>query len=159
MVISHTRFITLLLLVCWATYVNTTHAQSITAPRVLDRDCSQWTAKKGYAHDYVEQRIGFRPPARNDWSNNLHRDELDAGDVVVLTALPGHVALVDEVDRDGSGAIKRLKVSDFNYRGKGSEAWQDKGCEVTTNFGKEQTRWIALKEVSGQWRAPRARRY
>lgn len=121
--------------------------------------CAQWIAKKGYAHDYAEQRTGFRPPAADKWSNNIHRDDLDVDDAVMLKNAPGHVALIDEVERDGTGKIKALKVSDFNYRAKSSEPWQDERCKVSANFGKASKRTVSIDEVAGQWRAPKARRY
>lgn len=121
--------------------------------------CAQWVAKRGYAHDYAEQRTGFRPPTADKWSNNVHRDDLDVDDAVMLKSMPGHVAMIDEVERDAAGKIKALKVSDFNYRAKSSEAWQDEKCKVSTNFGKASKRTITMGEVAGQWRAPKSRRY
>lgn len=121
--------------------------------------CAQWVAKRGYALDYAEQRTGFRPPTTDKWTNNVHRDDLDVDDVVVLKSMPGHVALIDEVERNAAGKITALKVSDFNYRAKSGEPWQDERCKVSANFGKATTRKVSISEVSGQWRAPKARRY
>ncbi len=133
---------------------------ALGASSALAQDpCAQWVSKKGYAHDYAEFRTGFRPPAIDKWTNNVHRDELDVDDAILLKSLPGHLALIDEVERDAAGKITALKVSEYNYRAKSNEPWQDERCKVSTNFGKATTRKITMSEVSGQWRAPKARRY
>jgi len=112
--------------------------------------CASWIAKKGYSRDYIEQRTGFRPPPRETWQDNIRRDELQVGDVVVVTLWPGHVELIEELARDKDGKPERLRVSSFNY-GPG-QAWIDRGCNATMKFGVETTHWIALRETVGYWR-------
>ena len=117
--------------------------------------CASWVAKKGYSRDYIYQRIGSLPPARAKWVSNIRPEELQVGDVVMLTLWPGHVGLVDEIARDANGGIERLKVSSFNYgRGQG---WLDRSCDVTVKFGIEVNMWVLLSETTGYWR-PRSSR-
>jgi hypothetical protein len=117
--------------------------------------CAAWLAKRGYSRDYIEERTGVRPPPRGRWHDNIRLSELRPGDVVVLKVWPGHLAFVEEIERDGAGNVAKLKVSDFNY-GPG-QPWLDRSCEVTSQFGKVSTRWVAVEETSGYWRAPGSR--
>lgn len=112
--------------------------------------CASWIAKKGYSRDYVEQRTGSRPPSRNSWKDNIRPEELQVGDVVVVTLWPGHVALIEEISRNPEGKPERMRVSSFNY-GRG-EGWIDRSCEVTKKFGIEMSHWISLAETVGYWR-------
>ena len=118
--------------------------------------CASWIAKKGYSRDYVEQRTGSRPPSRSNWRDNIRPEELQVGDVVVLTLWPGHVAVIDEITRDKSGKPERMRVSSFNYgRGQG---WIDRDCEVSAKFGVEVSHWVSLAETVGYWRPGSARK-
>ena len=118
--------------------------------------CISWIEKKGYSRDYVEQRTGSRPPPRSNWRNNIRPDELQVGDVVVLTLWPGHVAVIEEITRDKSGSPERMRVSSFNY-GRG-QRWIDRDCEVSANFGVETSHWVSLAETIGYWRPGSARK-
>jgi hypothetical protein len=119
-----------------------------------DRDratqCAPWIAKKGYSRDYVERRTGHRPPPRTRWKDNIRPDQLQVGDVVVVTTWPGHVAVIDEVTRDKDGKPERMRVTSFNY-GAG-QGWVDRNCEVSRKFGIETTHWVLLTETTGYWR-------
>lgn len=112
--------------------------------------CADWIAKKGYSRDYIEQRLGTRPPSRNRWHDNIRPDELQIGDVVAVTLWPGHVALVEEIVRDHEGKPQRMRVSSFNY-GHG-QGWIDRSCDVTVKFGVETSHWISLADAVGYWR-------
>ena len=118
--------------------------------------CASWIAKKGYSRDYVEQRTGSRPPPRSNWRDNIRPDELQVGDVVVLTLWPGHVAVVEEITRGTSGKPERMRVASFNY-GRG-ERFIDRDCEVSAKFGVETSHWVALAETEGYWRPRSARK-
>lgn len=99
-----------------------------------------------------EQRTGARPPSRNRWKDNIRVEDLQPGDVVVVTLWPGHVALVEEIHRDSEGKPRKLRVSSFNYgRGQG---WLDQACEVTAKFGIEVAHTVLLAETTGYWRPP-----
>jgi hypothetical protein len=114
--------------------------------------CAPWIAKKGYSRDYVEQRTGSRPPSRTSWKDNIRPDELQVGDVVVITLWPGHVALIEEISRNPEGTPERMRVTSFNYgRGQG---WIDRSCEVTKKFGIEMSHWILFTDTVGYWRPP-----
>jgi len=112
--------------------------------------CATWIAKKGYSRDYVEQRTGARPPPRSNWRDNIRPEELQPGDVVVLTLWPGHVAVIEEITRDQSGKPERMRVSSFNY-GRG-QRWIDRDCEVSAKFGVETSHWVSLGETVCYWR-------
>ena len=119
--------------------------------------CASWVAKKGYSRDYVYQRIGTLPPTRKRWVSNIRPEELQPGDVVMVTLWPGHVGVVDEVTRDAAGAPERIKLSSFNYgRGQG---WIDRGCNVTVKFGIEVTFWVLPAETTGYWRPELAKKH
>ena len=112
--------------------------------------CASWIAKKGYSRDYIEQRTGRRPPARNRWRSNIQAEDLQVGDVVGITLWPGHVALIEEIERDEKSMPIRVKVSSFNYSdGKG---WLDKDCDVTVSFGIQSSHWVLMKDTIGSWR-------
>lgn len=117
--------------------------------------CASWIAKKGYSRDYVEQRTGSRPPPRNKWRDNIRPEELQVGDVVVVTIWPGHVALIEEITRDKEGKPERMRVTSFNY-GR-DHGWIDRDCEVTVKFGIEMSHWVSLAETVGYWRPKSAR--
>lgn len=116
----------------------------------FDQRCADWIAKHGYSRDYIEQKIGQRPPPRSRWRDNIKPDELQAGDVVVLNLWPGHVALIEEIERDAGGKPLRLTVASFNY-GRG-QRWIDEDCEVSGKFGVVTRQVVTMGETSGYWR-------
>ena len=153
--LSSKRFATSFLIV---TGVHATASLPARAQNDGDRAtrCAAWIAKKGYSRDYVEQRTGSRPPPRNRWQDNIEQNDLQPGDVVIVTLWPGHVALIEEIERDKQGKPERMRVSSFNYgRGQG---WLDRGCEVTVKFGIEMSHWISLAQTVGYWRPTLSRK-
>ena len=114
--------------------------------------CASWIAKKGYSRDYIAQRTGTYPPLRTRWHDNIRAEELRPGDVVVETIWPGHVAIVESVERDAAGKPVRLEVTSFNH-GDG-RGWIDRDCEVTKTFGVATNHWITMAETDGYWRPP-----
>ena len=128
------------------------HAQSDVR---FDERCADWVAKAGYSRDYIEQKVGQRPPPRARWRSNIKPEELRDGDVVVLNHWPGHVALIESIERGADGKPLRLTVGSFNY-GFGTK-WIDKDCEVSGRFGVETHQVVAMSDTSGYWR-PAAKR-
>lgn len=123
------------------------HAQSDVR---FDQRCRDWVAKHGYSRDYIEQKIGQRPPPRARWRDNIKAEELQVGDVVGLNTWPGHVALIEEIGRDADNKPLRLTVSSFNY-GRGMP-WIDKDCEVSGRFGVAMRQVVTMADTNGYWR-------
>ena len=113
--------------------------------------CARWIAKKGYSRDYVEQRIGKRPPERAAWQDNIEPRSVRKGDVVMLARGPGHVAVVEEVSYNADRRPARLRVTDWNF-GVPPEDLLDGSCAVFRNFGVETTHWLPVTAIGGWWR-------
>jgi hypothetical protein len=114
--------------------------------------CAEWVAKKGYSIDYIEQRTKQRPRGNmaQDWRANLDPREVRAGDVVFVSSGTGsgqRAEAVDEVLRDGAGAITELKVSSMNFG-----RMVEPSCQITENFGKVTQRTIRFDTVLRAWR-------
>ena len=129
------------------TTVTVAHAQSDR----FQRDCANWIEQKGYSTDYVEQRTGKRQPGlANGWRGNREVQDIEPGDVVLVTlraANAKHAAVAEEIARDRSNRVVRVRVSEWNW-GKTT----DTRCLVTENFGKlARPRWIPAEEIAAVW--------
>ena len=118
----------------------------------FSRDCQSWIDRKGYSTEYIEQKTGKRQPGlAGSWRGNVPVKEVQPGDVALQRLhAPGamHAALVEEVRRDGAGAIAAVRVSEWNW-GKVTDA----RCLITENFGQlSPSRWIALNDIALVWR-------
>lgn len=119
----------------------------------FERDCSQWTEKKGFSTDYIKLRTGKRQRGMADnWRGNVEPKDVQVGDVAMSHIKDKgrrmRVAYVEEVRRNADGSAGAVIVSEWNV-GK----YIDEACLVTDHFGRDSgQRTISVGALVRVWR-------
>lgn len=119
----------------------------------FERDCSQWTEKKGYSTDYIELKTGKRQRGMADnWRGNVKPKDVQVGDVAMTyikdKGRRTRVSYVEEVRRNADGSAGAVIVTEWN-EGK----YIDEACFVTDHFGRDSgQRTIPVDNLVRVWR-------
>lgn len=111
---------------------------------------------KGYCTDYITQRMGNNRPKGDPRTWPVNRDVLKIreGTAVVFAGLTsaGHVAYVEQVNKNANGIPVTLEISEMNYA-RGAKAGTPASCLVTPKFGVVGRRIINISGsgISGFW--------
>ena len=128
-------------------------APATQAQGSFERDCSQWTEKKGFSTDYIKLKTGKRQRGMADnWRGNVEPKDVQVGDVAMSYIKDKgrrmRVAYVEEVRRNADGSAGAVTVSEWNV-GK----YIDEACLVTDHFGRDSgQRTIAVDALVRVWR-------
>jgi surface antigen len=88
--------------------------------------------------------------ARNWPANQPDHQKVQAGDVVIFSSGEfGHVAYVESVNRDASGRVTEVNVSEANYGGKLVGFPNLAACGVTKRYGVVDNRTVSLNDFQG----------
>lgn len=124
-------------------------ALAIASALVYAADCSQYLGK-GYCTDYIFAQTGQRQPGdAQDWNGDHDLSLLQKGDVAIFDlGTYGHVALVENVNKDSSGTPVSVNLSEWNY----GPTYVNEACAVTNAFGIRGTREnIPVSTVDRFW--------
>jgi surface antigen len=107
----------------------------------------------GYCTDYIQQRVGRKPPGdAGTWPGNVALSQIHHGDVAIFSLpLAGHVAYVEEVARDKAGHVISVRVSEKNW-GRVKADNESRQCVITENFNTVTSRTVPLNHIARVWR-------
>jgi len=124
-------------------------------PALCFSDCFT-TYGHGYCTDYIPTKTGGKAQSGDAkyWCGNISSSDVAAGDVAIfVNDKYGHVAYIENVNRDGTGKPSSVELSEWNYGSKYNSPAEE-ACGKTNEFFNTHTphRVVSVGSVTRFWR-------